>query len=82
MNTKSCTINIGKNGVTDGTIEFLENSFKTREDVKICVLKSAGHEKENVLEIANMIIGKLGNKYTYKVLGFTIFLKKWRKARR
>lgn len=82
MNAKSCTINIGKNGVTEGIFVLLENAFKTREDVRVCVLKSAGHNKENVKEIADKIVEKLGKKYTYKALGFTIFLKKWRKARR
>jgi len=82
MNTKAVTINIGKNGLTDGVFEILENSFKTRQDVKVCVLKSCGHEKEKVLEIAEKIVSRLGNHYTYKVLGFTIFLKKWRKAKR
>ena len=82
MNTKSCTINIGKNGLTDGTFILLENAFRTREDVRVVLLKSAGHEKENVKEIADKILEKLGKKYTCRLLGFTIFLKKWRKPRR
>ncbi|MCX6748875.1 MAG: YhbY family RNA-binding protein [Candidatus Pacearchaeota archaeon] len=82
MNTKSCSIQIGKNGLTEGTFVLLENAFKTREDVRVCLLKSAGHDKEKIKEVAEKILEKLGKKYTYKSLGFTIFLKKWRKARR
>ena len=37
--------------------------------------------KEQVKEIKDEILSKLGSKYTAKVIGFTIVLKKWRKAR-
>jgi RNA-binding protein YhbY len=75
-------IQIGKNGLTPGIIETLENAFKSREDVKIHVLKSAGHTRKNIKDMADKIIGRLGGKYTYKIIGFTIFIKKWRKAKR
>ncbi len=74
-------IQIGKNGLVEGTFKILKNFFKTRENVKISVLKSAGHTKENVKEIADKILQELGDHYTYRIIGFTIFLKKWRKAR-
>ena len=74
-------LQIGKNGLKEGTIENLKVLFKDREDVKVVLLKAAGHTKENVKEIADKIIGELGNKYTYRIIGFMIFLKKWRKAR-
>jgi RNA-binding protein YhbY len=82
MNKSQAVFQIGKNGLTEGTIELLENAFKKRENVKICVLKSAGHEKENVKEVADKIVETLGNKFTYRIIGFTIFLKKWRKPRK
>ena len=73
---------IGKNGLNEGIFHFLENAFKERGNVKICVLKSGGHEKENVEKIAEGIISRLGNNFTYRIVGFTIFLKKWRKIMR
>ena len=72
---------IGKQGVTSGTIESLKNAFKDREDAKIKVLKSAGADKENVKKIGEKIVSELGSKFTFKIVGFTIFMKKWRKAR-
>jgi len=72
-------INIGKNGLNEGIINVIKNSFKTRENVKVSVLKAAGHEKENVKKIAEEIINGLGNKYSYKIVGFVISLRKWRK---
>ena len=74
-------IQIGKNGLTDGVITTMKNAFANRNDVKISILKSAGHDKEKVSEIADKIIESLGNKFTCRIVGFTIFVKKWRKPR-
>jgi len=81
MKSRQVKIQIGKNGLTNGTLEILENCFETRESVKISVLKSAGHDKRSVKEIAEKIQKELGNHYTYRIIGFTISLRKWRKAR-
>jgi len=75
-------VQLGKQGVTPGYIELLKNMFSKRENVKIQVLKSAGHEKEKMTEIAEEIVDKLGKNYTYKILGFAIFVKKWKKDKR
>lgn len=81
MKTRISAIQIGKNGLTEGTFQIIKNSFNGRENVKVVLLKSAGHTKENVKEIAEKIQQELGNNYTYRIIGFTISLKKWRKAR-
>ena len=72
-------INIGKNGLKEGFFELLKNAFKKRENIKVVLLKAAGHTKENAKQIAENIISRLGKNYTYRIVGFTIFLKKWRK---
>lgn len=72
-------IQIGKNGLTENFIESLKNNFKTHTSIRISVLKSAGHEKEKVREMAEKILGELGRNYTARIIGFTIVLKKWRK---
>jgi RNA-binding protein YhbY len=73
-------IQLGKQGITENFIETLKNHFKKCKNVKVSVLKSAGHEKEKVKEYSEEILNKLGKNFTSKVVGFTIFLKKWRKA--
>jgi len=80
MKSFKAHIQIGKNGLTDGIITTIKNAFANREDVKISVLKAAGYDKEKVKEIADEIITNLGNHYTAKIVGFSIFLKKWRRA--
>ena len=76
------SIQLGKNRITDNFIETIKAHFKKHDHVKIDVLKSAGHEKEKIRGYSEDILEKLGRNYTAKIIGFTIFLKKWRKARR
>lgn len=82
MNKGQATLQIGKNGFTDSLMGTIKNCFNTRENVKICLLKSAGRDRKEIKKIAEKIQKELGNKYTYKIVGFTIFLKKWRKTRK
>ncbi|MDP2628466.1 MAG: YhbY family RNA-binding protein [Nanoarchaeota archaeon] len=74
-------IQLGKQGLTENFIGSLRNIFKTHENVKISVLKSAGHDKKKVKEYSEKILEKLGKKYTARNIGFTISIKKWRKER-
>ena len=75
-------VQLGKNGLTENFIATLKNHFNKHKNVRIIVLKSAGREREKVKEYSKEILEKLGEKYTAKVVGFTIFVKKWRKPRR
>ncbi len=72
-------MHLGKNGITSTFIESLKDHFKNHENVKISVLKSAGHDKEKVRKYNEEILEKLGRKYTAKKVGFTISLKKWKR---
>ena len=79
MNQTQGKVQLGKNGVTENFIESLKNLFKKNGNVRISVLKNAGHKKENVNEYKEKILSGLGNNYTAKIVGFTIVVKKWRK---
>ena len=72
-------IQLGKNNVTDNFIETLKKHFKNHENIKISVLKSVRKNKLQVKEFSEEILEKLGKNYTARVVGFTIFVKKWRK---
>ncbi|MCX6749558.1 MAG: YhbY family RNA-binding protein [Candidatus Pacearchaeota archaeon] len=72
-------VQIGKNGITENFILTLNDHFKNHENIKVSVLKSAGHSKEAVKKYSDEILEKLGKNYTAKTIGFTIFLKKWRR---
>ncbi len=73
---------LGKQGLTENFIGTLKHHFDNHKNVKVSVLKSAGHDKAKVKEYSEKILERLGSYYTAKVVGFTIFFKKWRKAKR
>jgi RNA-binding protein YhbY len=72
-------IQIGKQGITDNFIKTLEDHFKKVKNVKVSVLKSAGHDRNKMKEMSEELLKRLGNNFTAKVIGFTISLKKWRR---
>ncbi len=74
------TVQVGKNGVKEGLLETLKNAFKKHDSVKVSLLKSATRDRKEIEEIAGNLCKALGKHYTYNILGFTIFLKKWRKV--
>ena len=74
-------IQIGKNGLTENLLGTLDTYFKKHKNVKVAVLKSAREEKTMTKEYAQQILDHLGTKYTAKVIGHTICLKKWRHDR-
>ena len=75
-------VQLGKSGVTENFIGTIKNHFNRHDSVKVHVLKNAGHTKEDIKKYADEITDKLGPCYTAKTLGFSIFLKKWRRAQR
>ena len=83
MSYKQFELQIGKNGLTSEFIEDIKKRIEKYPNagIKIHVLKSARESKADVKKYAEELIEKLGEKFTYKTLGFVIFLRKWRKAR-
>jgi len=75
-------IQLGKNGVTDNFILTIKGSFQKHNQVRISVLKSAGHTKEQVKEYADKILTFFDERYTAKIIGFKIILKRWRTPKR
>jgi len=76
-------IQLGKRGLTREFIQDIEKRLDKYKNasIKVHVLKSARESKKDIKKYAEEIIKALGSKYTYKTIGFSIFLRKWRKAR-
>ncbi len=78
------TCQLGKQGLTQGFIELLETTFKNHELVKIAVLKSACRDRDELKRISSELCSKLKAKmnknFTAKAVGFTLYVRKWRKA--
>ena len=81
INELEATVWIGKNGLTPEFIEQLKTASKNVENIRISILKSSGRDRQEVKEMKERILQELGVKFTAKIIGFTIILKKWRKAR-
>jgi len=79
MRKKQMSMQIGKKGLTQGFLEDLKRRFEDSENIKIDVLKSARESKDDVKKYADAIHEFLGPKFTFRVLGFNIAFKKWRK---
>jgi|TARA_Y100000310_G_C20572100_1_gene758580 RNA-binding protein YhbY len=75
-------VQLGKNGITDNFLETLRSHFKKHSNVKIIVLKSAGHEKETVKGYQEEIIKELGNNYVGRTVGFVINVRRLRREAR
>jgi RNA-binding protein YhbY len=74
---------IGKKGLTTEFIKDAERRLDKYRNalLKISVLKSARSSKQDVKKYADELKKQLGEKFTCKTIGFSIFLRKWRKAR-
>jgi RNA-binding protein YhbY len=70
---------IGKSGVTKGVINSLNLALKAHGNVRISVLKSSGRNKESIRKMADEIVEKLDYRSNYRIIGFTIVLKKLHK---
>ena len=74
-------IQLGKQGLTENFLKTLQDHFKKFSNVKISVLRSCCRDKKELEKISDEILEKLGEFYTARNIGYTIILKKWRKAR-
>lgn len=76
---KLANLQLGKNGITENFLVNIKSRFNKRRIVKIAVLKNAGHTKEKAKEYAEQIVKYLGMNYAFRIIGFTIILKKLKK---
>jgi len=72
-------VQLGKQGISENFMQTLKVHFEKYKNVKVSVMNSAGREKEKVKEYSEIILEKLGNNFSARIIGFTIVLKKWRK---
>ncbi len=81
--TSQINIQLGKKGLTKEFLDDLKKRFDNKvKNIKVSILRSARENgKKDVKNYAEKIINFLGEKFTYRIVGFSIFLKKWRKAR-
>jgi len=75
-------LQIGKNGPTPEFVEQVKKVFENAELVRISILKSACRDKTQAKEIGEELVEALGKNFTFKLIGYVLVVRKWRKARR
>ena len=73
---KQMAMQIGKAGVTDNFIQTLGTAFKTHNTIRIAALKSSGRDSTSIAQTADNIVQRLGGSFAYRIVGFTIIMKK------
>ena len=75
------TVQIGKNGLNPSIIETLKAIFKNQENVELRILKSCSRDRETIENITSQLSAELNKVgfFTFKKIGFKIFIKKWRR---
>lgn len=75
-------LQIGKNGLSEAFVEQVRKMFEDAEIVKITILKSACRDKKDAEKICEELVGALGPKYSYKLIGYVVSLRRFRKVQR
>ena len=80
--TSQIEIQLGKKGLTPEFLESLKKRFEkiSIKNIKIKVLPSARESRDDVKKYSEEIVKYLGNKFNSRIIGFSIFVKKFRKA--
>jgi len=74
------TLQMGKNGLSEAFIEQVRTIFKKEQFMKISILKSACRNKTEAKLIAERLMESLGSNYDYKLIGYVLAVRKFRKS--
>ena len=82
--TSQIEIQLGKKGLTQEFLEDLKKRFEKTgvKNIKIKVLSNARENRDDVKEYSEKIVKYLGNKFNCRIIGFSIFVKKFRKEQK
>jgi len=69
---------IGKNGVTSGSIAAINSLLRHYYQVRIYVLQSAGRDREKMPEIEKEITSKIDVPIYSRIIGFSIIVNRLR----
>lgn len=70
------SIQVGKSGVTEGTISTIANSLKTHNQVRVSFLKSSGRDRSSIKSMSEKIVSNLPLPCFYRIIGFTLVISK------
>jgi RNA-binding protein YhbY len=76
------TIQLGKSGYEEGNKENIKKALDKHKNIKVAVLKSYIRNQQQLKELKEKMLADLGENYTARVVGYSIFLKKWKRKMR
>ena len=81
---QTLVIQFGKRGLTETFIEGLAKTFKNHDLVKVSVLKGAFRDRKELQNLGEKLCSelkkRLGKDFTFKDIGYTLIIKKWRRS--
>ena len=75
-------LQIGKGGLSDAFVEQVKSVFENEKILKISILRSCCRNKGEAEKIGNDLVGQLGLKFGYKLVGYVLTIVKYRKMQR
>jgi len=75
-------LQMGKAGLSEAFVEQVQSVFENETMIKISILKSACRDKKDAKKIGEDLVGRLGTKYGFKLIGYVLTVIKFRKDQR
>ena len=75
-------LQMGKNGLSPAFVEQVRGVFENENSVKISILKSACRDKKDAEKIGTDLVDALGKNFIYRLVGYVLTVRKFRKAQR
>jgi len=76
MSSGVVTFQIGKAGINSGVIEQLNHLLEHHKHIRISALQSSGRNRDLIRQMAEMLKKNLSHPCEYRIIGFTIALRK------
>lgn len=70
----TATVQIGKNGVTDASIQVINSILENHKQVRIYLLPASGRTSQNIKQTGEDIVKRLNVPVYTKIIGFTIIV--------
>ena len=75
-------LQLGKGGLSDAFVGQVKSIFEKEKVLKISILKSACRDKGDADEIGRRLVGLLGRKFDYKLVGYVLTGVRYRKSQK
>ena len=73
---------MGKGGLSEAFVGQVRSIFEKERVMKISILKSACRDKKAADEIGRKLVGLLGRKFDYKLVGYVLTIVRYRRDQR